>query len=67
MNNSNIFYELTFGLFDKLMELCDILYNFLFQEIIIGDWHISMWALIGGVSFTIFIVAWFVKKLVPVA
>lgn len=58
-------YELTFGLFKKLVSLCDVLFNFLFTEINIGGVNISMWQLIGGASFVLFITMWLVKKLVP--
>lgn len=67
MNEHNMIYEFTIGLFNKLCELVDILFDFLFTEITIGDWKISMWALLSGTLITVFIVAWFVKKLVPVA
>lgn len=64
----NLFYELTFGLFQKLCDLTEALSTFLFTEIEIpGILTISMWELIGGVGISILLIAWLIKKLVPVA
>lgn len=67
MERTNILYEFTIGLFFKFMSLVDIIYNFLFQEITIGDWTFSLWALLSGTLITVLLIAWFVKKLVPIA
>lgn len=66
MERTNILYEFTIGLFFKFMSLVDIIYNFLFQEITIGDWTFSLWALLSGTLITVLLIAWFVKKLVPI-
>lgn len=60
-------YQLTIGAFEQIIKLCDVLHDFLFQEIKIGDYSISMWALLAGTLFTTFIIMWFVKKLIPIA
>ncbi len=58
-------YELIFGFFNKLISLCDVVYNFLFTTINVAGVDISMWQLVGGVAFATFITLWLVKKLVP--
>lgn len=60
-------YELTIGLFKKLVDLSRVIFSFLFFEIDILDLKISIWAILGGVSFSVLFIAWLVKKLVPVA
>lgn len=67
MESTNILYEFTIGLFFKFMSLVDVIYNFLFQEITIGDWTFSLWTLLSGSLITVLLIAWFIKKLVPVA
>ena len=60
-------YQLTMGAIEQITKLCDTLYSFLFQEIKIGEYSVSMWALLAGTLFTTFIILWLVKKLLPVA
>lgn len=60
-------YELTIGLFKKLVDLSRVIFSFLFFEIDILDLKISIWAILGGVSFSVLFIAWLIKKLVPVA
>lgn len=67
MKDTNLFYELTIGLFFKLMDLINILTNFLFYKFQILDFNISVWEIVGGVAIVALLVAWFVKKIVPVA
>lgn len=64
--NSNILYEFTFGLFLKLAEMAQILLDFLFSYVIVLDIKFQVWQLIGGGVFITLLVAWLVKKLVPV-
>ena len=65
---NNLLYELTIGLFVKLCEFTEALIIFLFTEIEIpGIITISMWQLIGGVGISVLLIAWLIKKLVPVA
>lgn len=62
---NNLLYELTFGLFIKLCELTEILIDFLFTQINILGLKISIWQLLGGVGITTLLLAWLVKKVVP--
>lgn len=62
---NNLLYELTVGLFVKLCELTEILIDFLFTQINILGLKISIWQLLGGVGITTLLLAWLVKKVVP--
>lgn len=69
--DSNLLYELTFGLFYKIMSLTTVLLEFLFLEIITlpigdtGELTITMWEIIGGAGIVVMLVAWLAKKIVP--
>lgn len=77
MTFGDIFYELTIGLFLKLCDMTDIVLDFLFTTIDVGinidwigvdfSWSFEPWQLIGGTIFLTLLIAWFIKKLVPVA
>lgn len=60
-------YQLTIGAMQQLAKLCDVMHDFLFQSISVGDWTFSMWQLLAGAFFGVMITAWFIKKLIPVA
>lgn len=60
-------YDLIIGLFLKLVELSQTFFSFLFFEIDILGLKISLWAILGGVSFSVLFIAWLIKKLVPAA
>lgn len=62
---NNILFEFTFGFFQKIMEFSQIIIDFLFTEIDILGLSISMWALLGSTTLIVILVAWFVKKIVP--
>ena len=62
---NNLLYELTIGLFVKLCELTEILIDFLFTEIKILNLTISIWQLLSGVGITTLLIAWLIKKVVP--
>jgi hypothetical protein len=51
----------------KIVSLAQVFYDFLFQEIIIGNWTFSMWELLGGAGLIILITANLIKNLIPVA
>ena len=61
---SNAVYELTFGFFEKLIDMVKNVFEFLFKEISIGDFTISVWGLISATLFTTFLLMWLVKKLI---
>lgn len=63
---SNMFYEFTFGLFLKFADMAQILLNFLFSNIELLDIKFQVWQLIGGGVFITLLVAWLVKKIIPV-
>lgn len=69
--NSELLYELTFGLFYKIMQLSAVLLEFLFTEIITlplgdtGEITITMWQVLGGAGIVLMIIAWLAKKIVP--
>lgn len=69
--SSDLLYELTFGVFEKITALTNVLLEFLFLEIITlpigdsGDLTITMWEVLGGVGLVVMLVAWLVKKIVP--
>ncbi len=63
-------YELTIGFFKKLVSMCDNVWNFLFTEIdltLLGLGKVSLWVLIGGAGLIALLIAWLIKKVVPVA
>ena len=60
-------FPLLFDLFYKLVELMKVLENFLFTEIVIGAWTISLWQVVGGGSIVLLITAYIVKEVVPLA
>lgn len=61
---SNAVYELTFGFFEKLVDMCKNVFEFLFKEITIGNNNFSIWTLIGATLFTTFLLMWLIKKLI---
>ena len=63
MFDSNILLDIL----KKIIELSDTIINFMFQEIQIGDWTLSLWQVLGGGLFAVLFVAWLIKKIVPVA
>lgn len=65
--NGEVFFELIFGFFLKLIDLSSQLFDFLFYEISVLDLKISMWQILGGTAIIVLLVAWFIKKVVPVA
>ena len=58
INFSNMLYELTFGLFEKLIGFTNVLYKFLFYEVFEG---ISLWQIIGGVGLLAILIVQVVK------
>lgn len=60
-------YDLTIGLFIKIVDFAKVVYQFIFFEIDIIGLKISIWQILGGASFSILFIAWLIKKLVPVA
>lgn len=72
----DIFYELTFGFFERLKSLSDLLYDFLYQEInvpvfitIVGEGNVQ-WITVQvinilGPTFIVFLVGWLVQKITP--
>lgn len=69
--NGDLLYELTFGVFEKITALTNVLLEFLFLEIITlpigstGEITITMWEVLGGVGLVVMLVAWLAKKIVP--
>lgn len=63
---SNIF-EIMYNLFFNLVHIGSEIWNFLFQEITIGDMTFSLFGLLffGGIA--VFIILYLVKQFVPVA
>lgn len=63
----NIIYDLTYGLVLKLVDFTDALISFLFTEINVIGLTFSVWQLLSGVALVSLLVAWFIKKIIPVA
>lgn len=63
----NIIYDLTYGLVLKLVDFTNALVSFLFTEISVLDITFSVWQLLSGVALVSLLIAWFIKKIVPVA
>lgn len=61
INFSNMLYELSFGLFEKLIGFTNVLYKFLFYEVWEG---VSLWQIIGGVGLLAILVVQVVKLFV---
>lgn len=59
--------QIFLDMFYSLIELSQIIFDFLFTEIEILDLKISLWQVLAGAGFAVFFIAWLVKKLVPVA
>ena len=59
--------QINLDMFYSLLELSQTIFNFLFTEIKILDLNITLWQILAGASFSVFFIAWLVKKLVPVA
>lgn len=60
----NILYELTFGFFLKMVDLADVLIDFLFYQFVVGNWTISLWQVAGGTLITVLLISWLRKKIV---
>lgn len=65
--DGKILYDMTIGLFLKLIDFSTTLFDFLFYEIDVLNVTFSVWQLLGGTALIVLLVAWFVKKVVPVA
>lgn len=65
--NVNIIYDLTYGLILKLVDFTNALISFLFTEINVLGLTFSVWQLLSGVALVSLLVAWFIKKIIPVA
>lgn len=63
----DIIYDLTYGLVLKLVDFTNALIDFLFTEISALDITFSVWQLLSGVALVVLLIAWFIKKIVPVA
>lgn len=61
LNFSEVLYEFTFGLFEKLIGFTNVLYKFLFYEVWEG---ISLWEIIGGVGLLAILIVQVVKLFV---
>lgn len=61
LNFSDILYEFTFGLFEKLIGFTNVLYKFLFYEVWEG---VSLWQIIGGVGLLAILIVQVVKLFV---
>lgn len=64
--DGEILYDMTIGLFLKLIDFSTTLFDFLFYEINVLDVNFSVWQLLGGTALIVMLVAWLVKKVVPV-
>ena len=58
INFGDMLYEMTFGLFQKLIGFTNVLYKFLFYEVFEG---ISLWQIIGGVGLLAILIVQVVK------
>ena len=65
--NVNIIYDLTYGLVLKLVDFTNALVDFLFTEINVIGLTFSVWQLLSGVALVSLLIAWFIKKIIPVA
>lgn len=65
--NVNVIYDLTYGLILKLVDFTNALISFLFTEINVLGLTFSVWQLLSGVALVSLLVAWFIKKIIPVA
>lgn len=65
--NIDIIYDLTYGLVLKLVDFTNALVSFLFTEINVIGLTFSVWQLLSGVALVSLLVAWFIKKIIPVA
>ena len=65
--NVDIIYDLTYGLVLKLVDFANALVSFLFSEINVIGLTFSVWQLLSGVALVSLLVAWFIKKIIPVA
>lgn len=63
----DIIYDLTYGLILKLVDFTNALISFLFTEINVLGLTFSVWQLLSGVALVSLLVAWFIKKIIPVA
>ena len=58
-------FTFMFELIDKMADLYGIMYDFLFNNITLGQWEVSVWGLIGGVGLISLLIAKMVKAVVP--
>lgn len=65
--NLDIIYDLTYGLVLKLVDFTNALVSFLFTEINVIGLTFSVWQLLSGVALVSLLIAWFIKKIIPVA
>lgn len=71
--DASLLYELTFGFFIKLLGFASTLLDFLFAEVIRFPLNaetgeelvITMWEVIGGAGLIVLLVAFILKKVVP--
>lgn len=64
--DGDILYDMTIGLFLKLIDFSTTLFDFLFYEIDVLNVTFSVWQLLGGTALIVMLVAWLIKKVVPV-
>lgn len=65
--NIDIIYDLTYGLVFKLVDFTNALISFLFTEINVIGLTFSIWQLLSGAALVSLLVAWFIKKIIPIA
>ena len=53
-----------FELFYKMGSAGTVLYNFIMQEITLGDYTVSLWGLVGGVGLVAILILGLVKSIV---
>lgn len=53
-----------FELFNKMGSAGTVLYNFIMQEITLGDYTVSLWGLVGGVGLVAILILGLVKAIV---
>lgn len=63
--SSEILYNLTIGLIEQLTGLVETCISFLFSTLDLGVIKLSMWQFLAGAGFFILMVAYLVKKFVP--
>lgn len=58
------FFDMCFDFFTNLGLMMENLYNFLFQDIVIGTWTFKLFYLIIGGTFTAMLISWLIGKVI---